>query len=257
MNRTGLESIPGGHFPEATARGRTVALLLTVAPLPALPASAGGVLVAGDPDGSRLVRAIGLGSGGASPLMPAEGDPLTGEQVELVRQWIARGAPWPEGMVPELPLRGDPGWWSLQHPAPEPGRKDLARNGIDAFIQRTLHDRGLRPSLEADRRTLIRRPSFDLHGLPPAPEEIHAFPEDPRPDASERLVDSLLAHLSPAGAATGRAPVGECPRGRGAHSPGLPSRLRTRARTPGIGGGTRPGGGPGSLPVLPVSHQRQ
>jgi hypothetical protein len=74
-------------------------------------------------------------------------------------------------------------------PAASPGE----RNPLDAFIQSKLASSGLRPAPEADRRTLIRRLTFDLTGLPPTPIEVEAFLADMRPDAYERLVDRLLA----------------------------------------------------------------
>jgi len=67
------------------------------------------------------------------------------------------------------------------------------RNPVDAFILEGLQKAGLRPAAEADRATLIRRVTYDLHGLPPTPEEIAAFVRDKAPDAYERLVDRLLA----------------------------------------------------------------
>ena len=67
------------------------------------------------------------------------------------------------------------------------------RNEIDAFILAKLEHENIAPSPEADRRTLIRRLSFDLLGLPPAPQEVDDFLDDTRPDAYERLVDRLLA----------------------------------------------------------------
>lgn len=90
-------------------------------------------------------------------------------------------------------------WWSLRPVArvsPPIVSTDLAagvRNPIDRFIRARLHAAGLRPSPEADRRTLIRRVTLDLTGLLPTPEEIDAFLTDRRPDAYERLVDRLLA----------------------------------------------------------------
>jgi hypothetical protein len=76
-----------------------------------------------------------------------------------------------------------------------PRVKDLTRvrNPIDAFIAARLEAKGLSPAPEADRLTLIRRATFDLTGLPPAPEEVEAFLADPSPDAYERVVDRLLA----------------------------------------------------------------
>src|SRR5262249_55267843 len=90
-------------------------------------------------------------------------------------------------------------WWSLRPltrpvvPPVRPAMEGWARTPVDAFILAKLTEQGLHPSPEADRRTLIRRLSFDLLGLPPDPEEVAAFLEDPAPDAYERLVDRLLA----------------------------------------------------------------
>src|SRR6266446_6125560 len=87
--------------------------------------------------------------------------------------------------------------WAFQplSNAGAPAVKDArwVRNDIDRFILAGLEGKGLRPSAEADRRTLIRRVSFDLIGLPPSPEEVEAFASDASPGAYERLVDRLLA----------------------------------------------------------------
>ncbi len=93
----------------------------------------------------------------------------------------------------------DPLWWSLapikrpvvpQLPSADAAR---ARNPIDAFVLAKLHEKGLQPSPEADRRTLVRRLYFDLLGLPPTYEEVERARNDPREDWYERLVDELLA----------------------------------------------------------------
>src|SRR5437763_5310786 len=88
-------------------------------------------------------------------------------------------------------------WWSfrpLRSPAvPNPVGAAPVRTPIDAFILAKLREKGLTPAPEADRRTLIRRMTFDLTGLPPTPEEVAAFVNDPGADAYERLVDRLLA----------------------------------------------------------------
>src|SRR5688572_2027412 len=86
--------------------------------------------------------------------------------------------------------------WAYQpliRPAP-PTVKDTAdvRNPVDAFVLSRLEAQGMRPSTEADRRTLLRRVYFDLTGLPPTPEDVKAFLEDASPDAYERVVDRLL-----------------------------------------------------------------
>ncbi|MFO0879271.1 MAG: DUF1553 domain-containing protein [Gemmataceae bacterium] len=136
---------------------------------------------------------------GDRPRMPRSGPKLTEAEVGALRQWIEAGAAWPAGVT--LRARsGEPEaetWWSLrplQRPA-LPRVRDGAwpRNPIDAFILAALEKRGLAPSSEADRVTLLRRLSFDLTGLPPTPAEVEAFLNDHRPGAYERLVERLLA----------------------------------------------------------------
>src|SRR5262249_8309989 len=86
--------------------------------------------------------------------------------------------------------------WSLRPlirpPVPPVRETRWVRNVVDSFILARLESEGLSPSPEADRRSLIRRVTFDLTGLPPSSEEVRAFIDDPRPDAYERLVDRLL-----------------------------------------------------------------
>ncbi len=128
--------------------------------------------------------------------MPAKGDPLTAEQIGLLRAWIDQGAVWPED--PKA-AKSDPlDWWSLK-PVGRVVVPDIRnppsaiRNPIDAFIRAKLSEKGLSPSPEADRRTLMRRLSFDLIGMPPTPEEIDVFVADSDPQAYEKLVERLLA----------------------------------------------------------------
>jgi len=117
---------------------------------------------------------------GERPRMPKAGPPLTSPQVALLRRWVEQGAP--DDSAGETTT-----WWSLRPlPAPRPG-------SVDQFLHAKLQSAGLTPSPEADRRTLIRRLTYDLHGLPPTPEESDAFAGDPDPRAYERLVDRLLA----------------------------------------------------------------
>ena len=136
---------------------------------------------------------------GPEPLMPKDRPPLSKAEVEAIRTWLAAGAAWPKDAVLR-DRRFDPStWWSFQplRPVTPPAvAGPLAaevRNPIDRFVLATLVEKGLTPSPEADRRTLIRRLSYDLLGLPPAPEEIDQFVNDPDPLAYERLVDRLLA----------------------------------------------------------------
>src|SRR5262249_10876282 len=106
-------------------------------------------------------------------------------QKELIKRWVTEGAiyeghwayqPIKRPVLPEAPALAN---------AP-------VRNPIDAFIQARLAKEGLEPSPEADRRTLIRRVSLDLTGIPPTPREVAAFVNDKSPDAYEKLVDHLL-----------------------------------------------------------------
>jgi hypothetical protein len=121
-------------------------------------------------------------------VMPPRGERLTPAEVSLVRGWIDQGASWPE--------TEEEGWWSLR-PLTRPGPPDAkpGTNPIDAFLDRARDQSSPSPALAemADRRTLVRRLSFDLIGLPPTPEEARAFETDPAPDAYEKLVDRLLA----------------------------------------------------------------
>jgi hypothetical protein len=154
--------------------------------------ASGPVVVAGRPDESLLWDQV---SSGEMPPEPEE--PLSGDEKELLRRWIERGA---EGLpdVAEA-ARTPPGsdHWAFapsSHPRPPAARDGRrVRGPVDRFIQRALEDRGLTLGPDADRATLIRRLTFDLIGLPPSPAESAAFIDDPAPDAYERLVDRLLA----------------------------------------------------------------
>ncbi len=132
---------------------------------------------------------------GQEPQMPKEGPPLADDEIAAIRKWIDDGAIWPERRVLTPDAAGET-WWSLrpiQRPVVPEVVSDFVRTPIDAFILARLAAAGLTPSSEADRRTLIRRLTFDLHGLPPTPDEIDDFLADDKPDAYERLVDRLLA----------------------------------------------------------------
>ena len=109
---------------------------------------------------------------------------LTPEQIEAVTQWIREGAQWEEHWA-FTPL--------AQPMSPTVKNKDWVRNPIDAFILSRLEKEGLQPADEADKRTLIRRLSFDLTGLPPTLEEIHRFLNDDSPNAYQNLIDIFMA----------------------------------------------------------------
>ncbi len=153
----------------------------------------GTVLVPGRPDESRLYQMVT----GDKPKMPKNAAPLTAEQRAALKGWIEKGAAWPDGLTLQDRRFEGITWWSLQPPVrpPLPAVRNAAwlRTPIDAFILAPLEAKGLSPSPEADRVTLIRRLTYDLHGLSPTPEEIDAFVNDANPDAYERLIDRLLA----------------------------------------------------------------
>jgi len=153
---------------------------------------AGVVIVAGKSDESLLVRYIS----GADPdiIMPpeGEGDPLTKEQIDLVRAWIDQGAVWPAD-VAEGPGHSHWAFQHLQEPDPPETRgSQPVRNPIDAFVLSRLKEEQITPSPEANRYTLVRRLSLDLIGLPPKPSEADDFVQDVSDEAYERLVDKLL-----------------------------------------------------------------
>ncbi|HXI41625.1 MAG TPA: DUF1549 domain-containing protein, partial [Bryobacteraceae bacterium] len=118
------------------------------------------------------------------------GKQLDKGEVETIRTWINQGAQW------EGPASGST-WWAFQAPVkkPVPQVSDPVwdRSPVDAFIWAKWREKGLKPAVPADRRTYIRRAYLDLHGLPPSPEEVDQFVNDPATDAYEKLIDRLLA----------------------------------------------------------------
>ena len=142
------------------------------------------VVTANQPDQSELISRIE--SEDADYRMPPTSAhlKLSGHEKKVLRQWITQGATWK-------------GHWSFE-PIEPPKTPDLqdddwCRNKLDHFVLRQIRQRGLQPSDEADRRTLLRRLSLDLIGLPPTPEETEPFVNDSRPNAYQRVVDRLLA----------------------------------------------------------------
>jgi hypothetical protein len=147
----------------------------------------------GRPDESLLLAKIA----GDPPEMPLKERPLSRQEVAGIRTWIEQGAHWPAGLVLDDGDSVRRPWWAFE-PIRKPRvlevkNRDWARTAIDRLILHEQEKRGLRPSPEAERRTLIRRLSFDLVGLPPTPEEIDAFVGDRSALAYESLVDRLLA----------------------------------------------------------------
>ncbi|MEX2112909.1 MAG: DUF1553 domain-containing protein [Pirellulales bacterium] len=152
----------------------------------------GASVTSGQPDDSLLYQYVQ----GDKPQMPKDAAPLSAEDVGAIRRWIVEGAPWPEGVVLADRRLIDGNWWSLVPLARVVAPTlddDWIRTPVDAFILAKLRAEGMAPSAEADRRTLIRRLTYDLHGLPPTPQEIDAFADDRLEGAYVRLVDRLLA----------------------------------------------------------------
>jgi hypothetical protein len=158
------------------------------------PRKRGRIVIAGKPDDSPLWQRV------RDDEMPPK-KTLPEADKAVLRSWIASGGTW--GTDPIDPFRTTTDrragydWWSLRpfRTVLPPDVKETAwvRNPIDSFILHRLEAKGLAPSPEADRRTQLRRVSFDLIGLPPTPEEVAAFVGDSDPLAYEKVVDRLLA----------------------------------------------------------------
>jgi mono/diheme cytochrome c family protein len=127
--------------------------------------------------------------------MPMGSEALPPAQVELIKRWIDSGAKWPDGVgakVTEIKKH-----WAFVPPVkatpPTVSNPAWVKNPIDAFVLARLDQEGLKPSVEADRTTLLRRLALDLTGLPPTPEEVDAFLKDKSKNAYEKQVERLLA----------------------------------------------------------------
>ena len=162
----------------------------------------GPAIVVGKAKESLLYQKIVPAKEGDKPQMPRKKAALTAEEVKKIEEWIDKGARWPKEVVLREKSKADGNFWSLR-----PVRKEVppvvgeapvgwGKNPVDAFILAKLHEKGLRPSPPADRRTLLRRMSLDLTGLPPVLEDVQAFVEDPSADASERWLEKLLSSPS-------------------------------------------------------------
>jgi hypothetical protein len=148
----------------------------------------GPVLVPGDPESSLFWQRVRDGE------MPPDGE-LTDSEKELLRSWISGGSNWGSDPIDIFRFttekRAGRDWWSLQ-PLSKPSVPDSGVHPIDFFLRQKLEQHQLASSGPADRRTLIRRLSFDLLGLPPDPGDVEQFENDPDPLAYERLVDRML-----------------------------------------------------------------
>jgi mono/diheme cytochrome c family protein len=142
-----------------------------------------GAVEPGNPDESSVVARVDSTDKQEVMPPPSSHKTLTAEQKDVLRRWIAQGAEYQPHWSLIAPVR----------PAPPPvADAAWGRTPIDGFVLAGLEAKGLKPAPEADRRTLARRLSLDLTGLPPKPEEVEAFVADASPDAYEKYVDALL-----------------------------------------------------------------
>ena len=159
-----------------------------------------GYVVAGRAADSHLLNVL-QSVDGEPPTMPKGGDALTTEEIRLIAEWIEQGAEWPEALVLREPVVNDFDWWSFQPirrpevPATstETSDPEWQQSPIDAFILSKHRELGLTHTAAADRRTLIRRLTYDLTGLPPTPKQVQSFQSDDDPQAYPKLVERLLA----------------------------------------------------------------
>ncbi len=168
------------HGPDASSRMANMRLDIREEALK--PKRNGTPIVPGDTEHSEIIQRIFAKDGRIMP-PPFAHKELTETQKDTIRRWVEQGAKYETH-------------WSyvpVSRPAVPAVSGAAPQNPIDAFIQARLAQDGLKPSPEADRRTLIRRVTLDLTGLAPTPQEVTAFVADNSPEAYPKLVDRLLA----------------------------------------------------------------
>ncbi|HVK05870.1 MAG TPA: PSD1 and planctomycete cytochrome C domain-containing protein, partial [Armatimonadaceae bacterium] len=150
-------------------------------------------MVVGDPEKSLLVEVVRH----TGKIKMPQGGKLKPEEIAALEAWVKMGAPWPESNKVAAPApAGANTLWSLKPVVkpipPKVNNATWAAGALDRFVLAKLEAQGLKPSPPADRRTLLRRVSYDLTGLPPTAEEVAAFVADKSPDAYRKVVDRLL-----------------------------------------------------------------
>ena len=163
----------------------------------------GPIVAPGKPDESLLIACVSYADDGVN--MPPSGK-LAARQIADLRKWVGLGAPLPPSSdagiqaVPKKSVAIDEqarNYWAFRplqtYPSPTIADHAWPQQKLDWFVRRSLEEQGLRPAPPADRRTLIRRVTFDLLGLPPTFADVEKFAADASPDAYERLVKRLLA----------------------------------------------------------------
>lgn len=159
----------------------------------------GPAIVPHKPDASLLIKLVNYEDPDME--MPPDGK-LSSAKIEILKKWIAMGAPWPEAEVAAAKPSRKPGditeedkkWWSFVPVKSPPVPNSRAASPIDAFVQAKLAENGLKSSPPADPVAFIRRATFDLTGLPPTPEEVEAFAHEAyaSKEAYAKLIDRLL-----------------------------------------------------------------
>jgi hypothetical protein len=165
----------------------------------------GPVIVPGKPDESLLIQAIKRKNKDFQ-MPPADREPLSKREIETLVKWVEMGVPDPRtepaGAAPTVAASAFDWEKEAKHWAYQPVRDPHPPDGVtaewngtavDRFVKAALDAKGVTPVDRANKRTLIRRATYDLTGLPPTPEEIHAFLEDESENAFEKVIDRLLA----------------------------------------------------------------
>ena len=172
------------HGPDENAREADLRLDQREAALSQLADSGLFPIVPGEPMESEVVKRI-LSEEGEEIMPPPDSKlSLNPHEKAILIQWIQQGATWKKHWAYIPPQKAE---------LPDISNESWVHNEIDYFVSEQLEERGLTPSEQADKLTLIRRLSFDLIGLPPTPEEVQAFLQDDSEDAYEKLVDRLMA----------------------------------------------------------------
>ena len=163
---------------------REAGLRLDVRDAALTPYESGTPIVPGDPGSSTIIQRIKSEKAAVVMPPPSTHKTVSADELKVLEQWIKEGAVYEPhwafipAAMPELPEVSDEAW---------------VQNNIDRFVLAKLDKKGLKPSPEADKRTLIRRVYLDLVGLPPTPEQVEAFVNDKSPNAYGQIVDELLA----------------------------------------------------------------
>ena len=161
--------------------------------------ASGVAVVPGEPEKSLLIEAIRYANEDLQMPPPDEGGKLPADKIVLLEEWVRIGAPDTRtgGRAHPLDMDAARRHWAFERvtkpPIPPVDQQAWVKTPVDAFILAQLEARGISPSSAADRRTLLRRVTYDLVGLPPTPAEVDAFLADRSPDAYQKVIERLLA----------------------------------------------------------------